>query len=81
MWNYALLLLIVVCPLMMIFMMGGMGGMRGGHDTRAVHGQSPQNRPPSRSDAEASQRIGNLERQVAELRAERDPSDGPARRP
>lgn len=79
--NYLLLLLILACPLMMIFMMRGMGGMRGGHDMGAEHREPSQDEQPSQSDADASQRIVDLERQVAELRAERDPSGGPARRP
>lgn len=81
MWSYALLLLILACPLMMIFMMRGMrgrGGMRGGHDMGAEHHEPSQNKQPSQNDAGASQRIVDLERQAAELRAERDTSDRPA---
>ncbi|MDQ3158281.1 MAG: hypothetical protein M3Q98_16435 [Actinomycetota bacterium] len=62
-------------------MMRGMGDMHGGHDQGAGHRESPQDKQPSQVDADASQRIVDLERPVAELRAERDPLEGPARRP
>ncbi len=56
-------LLILACPLMMIFMMKGMsGGMGGGHDKT---GQSTVD--PAR-DA----RIAELERQVVDLRKNED---------
>lgn len=66
--NYVPWLLIVACPLMMVFMMRG---MRGGHDLGADHREPSQDKQPSPNDADASQRIVDLERQVAELRAER----------
>lgn len=81
MWSYLPWLLLLACPVMMIFMMRGMGGMRGGHDQGVGHRESPQDKPASRDDAGAGQRIVDLERQVAELRAERDRFGGPARRP
>lgn len=80
MWNYLPWLLLLVCPVMMIFMMRGMRG-RGGHDQGVGYRESPQDKPASRDDADAGQRIVDLERQVAELRAERDRFGGPARRP
>lgn len=78
--NYLLVLLIVACPLMMILMMRGMGGM-GGHDVGAGHREPSQDKQPSPNDAEVSQRIVDLKRQVVELRAERDRFGGWARRP
>ena len=61
------LLIILACPLMMLFIMRGMDGGRdmGDEDRDSCHdGQAP------RVDLRADQRIIDLERQVAELRAE-----------
>jgi hypothetical protein len=73
-------LLIVVCPLMMFFMMRGMGGMRGMHgghddDARTFGPNDPSQVavPADRRDA----RLAELEREVAELRAFRDRADEP----
>jgi len=51
-------LVVLICPLMMIFMMRG---MHGGHADSAA-----------RHDAPADDRIAELEQQVSELRSERD---------
>lgn len=51
-------LVVLICPLMMIFMMRG---MHGGHGDSAA-----------RHDAPAHDRIAELEQQVRELREERD---------
>jgi hypothetical protein len=51
-------LLVLMCPLMMIFMMRGMHG---------GHGHSS-----GREDTSADERIAELEQQVRELRGERD---------
>lgn len=76
--NFLFLLLVLACPLMMIFMMRGMSG---GRDTGAGHGAASQGDQPPVADVDADQRIADLERQVAELRAERDRTGGPASRP
>jgi hypothetical protein len=55
---FPVILLVLVCPLMMIFMMRGMHG---------GHGQ-----PSGRHDAQADDRIAELEDQVRQLREERD---------
>jgi Protein of unknown function (DUF2933) len=73
------LLLILVCPLMMFFMMRGMGGMHGGHDDDArQHGPNY----PEGIDAPADprdQRLADLEREVADLRAAGDHADASRR--
>jgi len=51
-------LVVLMCPLMMMFMMRGMHG---------GHGE-----PPGRHDDSANDRIAELEQQVRELRNERD---------
>jgi uncharacterized protein YceH (UPF0502 family) len=79
MGNYLpLLIIFLACPLMMVFMMRG---MHGGHDMAA------ENKDPRRDgqapvvDPRGDQRILDLERQVAELRAERDRHESDASRP
>lgn len=66
---------------MMIFMMRG---MRGGPGTGAGDQEPRQDELPTRDHIEtvrADQRIADLERQVAELRDERHPTEGvPGRR-
>ena len=79
--SYLPWLLLLACPLMMVFMMRGMGGTRRGNDMGAEHREPSQDQQRPGDDADASQRILDLERQVAQLRAERDPSAGPARQP
>ncbi len=51
-------LLVLMCPLMMIFMMRG---MHGGHGSSTMHKEKP-----------ADERIADLEQQLRELRDERD---------
>jgi hypothetical protein len=72
------LLLLLICPLVMFFMMrgmGGMGGRRGANDDMAAH-HGPTY--PDRFDAQADPRdarLAELEREVAALRASRDHTD------
>jgi hypothetical protein len=73
MGNYLPLLFILACPLMMIFMMRG---MHGGHDMGA---ENMDQHAPELEDG-ADQRIRDLERQVSELRAERDRAESAPRR-
>ena len=66
MGNYLPLLLILACPLMMVFMMRG---MHGGHGM-GVEDKDPGHDPQApRVDVSADERILDLERQVAELRS------------
>ena len=77
MGNYLSLLIILACPLMMIFMMRGMHGC---HD---MGNEDKDPRPDGRSprvDLRADQRVTDLERQVGELRAERDRTESAASR-
>ncbi len=77
MGNYLPLLIILACPLMMIFMMRG---MHGGHDMGA-HDKDPRHDGQTpRVDLRDDQRIIDLEGQVAELRAERDRAEDAASR-
>jgi hypothetical protein len=77
MGDYLPLLLILACPLMMIFMMRG---MHGGHDMGAEDKDPRHEGHASPVDLPAEQRIIDLERQVAELRAERDRTERVTRR-
>ena len=77
MGNYLPLLIILACPLMMIFMMRG---MHGGHDMGAQDKDPRHDGQAPRVDLRADQRIIDLERQVAELRAERDRTERAASR-
>jgi hypothetical protein len=77
MGNYLPLLLILACPLMMIFMMRG---MHGGHDMGAEDKDPGQDGQAPPVDPRADKRIIELERQVAELRAARDRAESDARR-
>jgi hypothetical protein len=86
--NYLFLLLIVACPLMMIVMMRGMnsGHNKGGEDmgSHDMGGHDQDLHPDAhapRDDQPADQRIGDLERQIAELRAERDHTINITKRP
>ena len=54
-------LLVLGCPLMMVWMMLG---MHGGHDMHGSHGHSPADVPPD-------ERIAVLEREVDRLKAQR----------
>ena len=77
MGNYLPLLLILACPLMMIFMMRG---MHGGHDMSAQDKDPRHDGQAPGVDLPADQRIIDLESQVDELRAERDRTESAARR-
>jgi hypothetical protein len=64
-------LLFLACPLMMMFMMRGMGRgdgatRRAGRDTRPGQGSAPAARPLT---AEEQTRIAQLEQDLAQLRA------------
>ena len=61
-------LILLACPLMMMFMMRG---MHGGQPTE--HGSAPDGRVLDKA------RLEELEREVAELRATRDSSGGGGR--
>ena len=60
------LLIILACPLMMIFMMRGMHGGRGGDENAPTQKHDAGKRSPF--DQSADQRIAELEREVAALR-------------
>jgi hypothetical protein len=66
--HYLFLFFLLACPLMMVVMMRG---MHSGHDMGAKDKDA---------DLPADQRIIDLERQVAELRAERQRIDSDASR-
>ncbi len=65
MGTYLLLLLILACPLMMILMMRGMHGRRGGNADGEVHGHAGCGH--GRSDSDASPSLDELRRQRHEL--------------
>ena len=73
MGNYLPLLLILACPLMMVFMMRG---MHGGHDMGVEDKDPRHDGHAPLIDLPDDQRIIDLQRQVAELRAERDRAEG-----
>ncbi|MBA2323519.1 MAG: DUF2933 domain-containing protein [Pseudonocardiales bacterium] len=75
--NYLYLLLVLACPLMMIFMMRG---MHGGPDMGAEDKRPLNDAQAVQVDLNADHRIMELERQVAQLRAERDRIESAARR-
>jgi hypothetical protein len=77
MGNYLPLLIILACPLMMVFMMRG---MHGGHDMGAEDKDPRHDGQAPRVDPSADRRILDLERQVAELRAARDRAESDERR-
>jgi hypothetical protein len=65
MQNLLPLLIVLACPLMMIFMMRG---MHSGHDATHDATQVVRQDDPVTSDYRAEARIAELEREVAELR-------------
>ena len=72
------LLFLLACPLMMIFMMRGMGGMRGGRDKPTSHADEHMHdtgAPTSKTPDDRDERLAELEREVVELRAARDRTD------
>lgn len=76
------LLFLLACPLMMIFMMRGMGGMHGGNDEPHSHTGDHMHdagSPQSETNDARDERLAELEREVAELRAARNRTD--VRRP
>ena len=66
MWDYLPLLFLLACPLMMVFMMRGMGGMSHGADHTA-------------DDSERA-RIAALEAEVSRLRTESARADNDSAR-
>jgi len=77
-----LLVLLLACPLMMIFMMRGMHG--GGDRTGSGHGPQVDHHEPHSSDVQFTDaRIEQLEREMAALRSMRgdQPHSAPGRRP
>lgn len=66
MWQYLPVLFLLACPLLMIFMMRGMGG--GMNHGSMKHDSDTQ--PYDAPVADASQRIAALEAEVAELRSQ-----------
>lgn len=75
--GYLFFLLLLACPLVMFFMMRG---MHSGHDMGADDRAPRQEKQPFRAEVGPEQRILDLERQFAELRAERDRTEGDVRR-
>lgn len=75
--GYLLFLLLLACPLVMFFMMRG---MHGGHDMGADDQAPRQDKQPFQAKISPEQRIIDLERQFAELRAERNRTEVDARR-
>ena len=76
--NYLFLLLILACPLMMVFMMRGMHSGRG-EGERAGRGQQDDramsldpHRAPDASLAELQRRRDQLDREIAERTAEEE---------
>jgi hypothetical protein len=65
MWQYLPVLFLLACPLMMIFMMRGMGG--GMNHGSMNHGADSQ--PHQDGATDAPQRIAALEAEVAALRS------------
>lgn len=70
--NWLPLLILLACPLMMVFMMRGMSHGHGG-------GHSPDHQKNPAEDDERDVRLAELEREVATLRAgtERPPANAP----
>lgn len=72
---FPLLFLLLACPLMMIFMMRG---AHGGHDDATAHTSGhPHEEAVSGSESPNArdERLAELEREVAELRAARSNTD------
>jgi hypothetical protein len=77
--NFLFPLIALACPLMMIFMMRGMGGMHGGHGAGARDEHQPEIiTPPTDRDARDN-RLDELEREVAQLRAARQDAESSPR--
>jgi hypothetical protein len=68
------LVLLLACPLMMLFMMRGMGGMHGGRDNPTSYAGEDMHEtgaPTSEIPDHRAERLAALELEVAELRAAR----------
>ena len=73
--NFLFPLIALACPLMMILMMKGMSGMHGGHGSGAHNEHQPELvTSPADRDARDN-RLDELEREVAQLRASREDAD------
>lgn len=71
MWQYLPVLFLLACPLMMIFMMRGMGG--GMNHGSMNYGSDSQ--PNADRTSDAHERIAALEAEVAALRSQRSRTD------
>ncbi len=83
MGNYLFLLLILACPLMMIFMMRGMHGRHGGDSSHGLAQRHTGGHGPSDSSAsldELRRQRENLNRQIEEREAEEQTPVGGGRR-
>ena len=72
--NFLFPLILLACPLMMIFMMRGMSGMHGGHGRGGEDAKPERIAAPSERDPR-DLRLDELEREVAQLRASRQDAD------
>jgi hypothetical protein len=79
--NFLFPLIALACPLMMIFMMKGMmGGMHGsGHGRGGADEHQPERITAPGERDPRDERLDELEREVAQLRASRQDAD-PSRR-
>ena len=72
--NFLFPLILLVCPLMMIFMMKGMSGMHGGHGRNEAEDHQPERITAPGEGDRRDARLDELEREVAQLRTSRRPA-------
>jgi Protein of unknown function (DUF2933) len=72
MGNYLFLLLILACPLMMIWMMRGMHGGHGGHARRHAAGRGDGHSDSNASLEELRRQREQLDREIEEREAEEE---------